>query len=527
MVLLSPLTLGLAWLVAVLGPAFAPDVNRKDAGGTLWTFHAAQNRLEASIGAATLEYYDPDGTGWGPRDTRFGTASGFGLPAMPGGDPAVMRIPALTANQGYRLTHNAPSNGAFRKSHGLVSNYTLIFDVLYPSESDGQWRALYQTSDVNANDADFFVHNTPSGGVGANGIYHGSVRPNTWHRLAIVVQAAPEEGKAQRFIDGRFVGGIGTTDVAALGIRWALAPSFLLFSDAEGQKGSVFVSSLYFIDRALPMDQIRALGGPHAAGALTPGAPPPALDAAQRLPATVGSIGHRGGFFCCAPDNTMAAVRMAIDHGIPAIEIDTRLSADGVGVLVHDATVDRTTNGTGPVAALSAAQLKALDAGSWFAPEFAGERVPTMAEVMREAKAKLVLYFDLKVTGQIDAILAAMKETGFPPDDSWFWVYGDEAEAAAIRARLPDAKIIWSVPPQDWAEQPDLFPAMRAAGIYGFDLAVEYVDAHPDFVRAAKAAGFMISVHVVMDPDQMRRAAALGVDYIQTDFPQIVHELRK
>ena len=67
---------------------------------------------------------------------------------------------------------------------------------------------------------------------------------------------------------------------------------------------------------------------------------------------------------------------------------------------------------------------------------------------------------------------------------------------------------------------------MRASGVFGFDLGVAFVDAHPAFVRAAKSAGFVISVHTVLDPAAMVRYADIGVDYIETDFPQIVRELR-
>jgi glycerophosphoryl diester phosphodiesterase len=490
--------------------------------GTLWTFDDAANRLAAAQGPGTLGYFDPDGTGWGPASTTFGSASHFGLPPMPGGDAQVMRFPAPTARQGYLLRHGGPPNGPFGKTHGVLSNYTLIADLLYTTESDGRWRPLIQTSAENAGDAEFAVEDAVSGGIGTIGLYQGTVRPNTWHRIAIVVQAAPEEGKAQQFIDGRFVGGIGTTD-AALGIRWTLDPALLLFADGAGRTAPGYVSSLYFVDRALPMSEIQALGGPHAGGILTPGAPAPALQ--RRLPPAVSALGHRGGFFCCAPDNTMAAVRQALARRIPVIEIDTRLSADGVPVLVHDAVVDRTTNGTGAVASMTVAQLKQLDAGSWFAPEFTGERIATVAEVMTEAKGKVVLYFDLKVKGQGDAIARALKDTGFDPAGCWFWVYGDTDEAAAIRSRIPGARIIWSTPPEDWATLPGFFDSMRMLGVYGFDLGTTYVETHQSFVRAARAAGFVVAVHTVMDPESMLRFAHLGADYIETDFPHVVQEL--
>ncbi len=507
-----------------VGCAALVGAGHSGTNATLWTLAKPSDRLAPIYGTATLDFFDPDATGWGPRNTLFGTASSLGLPRMTGGDAHVMRFPASTARQGYVLTHRAPPNGPFGETDGLVSNYSLIVDVLYPSASDGRWRALQQTNAGNENDAEFFVLNAPSGGVGTTGSYFGRIRPGVWHRVAVVVQAAPEEGKAQVFVDGRFAGGIGTTD-SGLGVRWTLDPLFLLFTDGSGQTAEGYVSSVYFVDRAMRMDEIRVLGGPHAAGAATPGAPAPPPE--QRLPKTISAIGHRGGFFCCAPDNTMAAVRQAIAHRIPVIELDTRLSADGVVVLMHDLTVDRTTNGSGPAAALTVAQLQALDAGSWFAPEFARERVPTLAEVMTEAKDKVVLYFDLKVPGQIDAIMTALNQTGFNPAHCWFWVHGDEAEARAIRTRLRDARIIWSIPPDDWSTSLDFFPSMRAAGVYGFDLGVSYVDANASFVRAAKAAGFIVSVHTVLDPQAMQRFADLGVDYIETDFPHIVRELQR
>jgi glycerophosphoryl diester phosphodiesterase len=517
----------LGWLACVFPfVAAAPAARAAESGGnaTLWTFAQPADRLGRSSGTATLDYFDPAGTGWGPAATSFGKASSFGLPPMTGGDPDVMHFPACSRRQGYRLQHGSSPNGPFGKTHSVVSNYTLIFDVLYPLASDGQRRPLVQTNVDNANDAEFYVLNAPSGGVGTTGIYRGSIRPNTWHRVAIVVQSAPDEGKAQYFVDGRFAGGTGTTG-SGLGIGWTLGPTTLLFTDSDGQAAGGFLSSLYFVDRAMSMEAIRALGGPHAAGALTPGES--ALPFEQRLPETVNAIGHRGGFFCCAPDNTMAGIRRAISHGIPVIEIDTRLSSDGVGVLIHDPTVDRTTSASGEVASFTAAQLNALDAGSWFGPEFSSERVPTLVDAMTEAKGRLVLYFDLKINGQIDAIVRALEETGFDPADCWFWTYGDAGEADVIRSRIANAKIISSDPPANWASLQDFFPSMRAAGVYGFDLGIAFVDAQPTFVRAAQSAGFIVAVHTILDPDSMSRYAALGVDFIETDFPQIVQELRR
>ena len=92
-------------------------------------------------------------------------------------------------------------------------------------------------------------------------------------------------------------------------------------------------------------------------------------------------IAHRG-FSAAAPENTSVAVRKGMAVGADGCEFDVRLSRDGVVVLMHDATVDRTTDGTGRVAELTLADLRRLDAGSWKDAEFRGERVPTLGEAL-------------------------------------------------------------------------------------------------------------------------------------------------
>src|SRR5687767_7844700 len=92
-------------------------------------------------------------------------------------------------------------------------------------------------------------------------------------------------------------------------------------------------------------------------------------------------VGHRGAAGL-APENTLASFRRAWELGADIVELDVHLTTDGQVIALHDATLDRTTSGTGPVAVLTLAEVQSLDAGSQFAPEFAGERVPTLAEVL-------------------------------------------------------------------------------------------------------------------------------------------------
>lgn len=107
------------------------------------------------------------------------------------------------------------------------------------------------------------------------------------------------------------------------------------------------------------------------------------------------NIAHRGASRL-APQNTLAAFEKALEAGADGVEFDVQLCADGVPVVIHDAKVDATTDGTGRVAAMSLAQLRQLDAGSSFGPAFRGERIPTLSEVMAVLGQKLLLNIELK-----------------------------------------------------------------------------------------------------------------------------------
>lgn len=97
-----------------------------------------------------------------------------------------------------------------------------------------------------------------------------------------------------------------------------------------------------------------------------------------------------------APENTMAAFDLAFSMGAPAIELDTMLTKDGVPVVMHDRTVNRTTNGSGRVDQLTFGEIARLDAGSYFSKDFTGERVPRLADVLAKYKGKMLVNIELK-----------------------------------------------------------------------------------------------------------------------------------
>ena len=119
-------------------------------------------------------------------------------------------------------------------------------------------------------------------------------------------------------------------------------------------------------------------------------------------------IAHRGasGY---APENTRAAFDRAIAMGADALETDVQLTADGRLVLFHDATVDRTSDGSGPVADYTLAELRRLDLGGWFAPEFAGQRALTVEELLDDYATRIPVVLEIKdprATGPLVALLA-------------------------------------------------------------------------------------------------------------------------
>jgi len=126
-------------------------------------------------------------------------------------------------------------------------------------------------------------------------------------------------------------------------------------------------------------------------------------------------IAHRGASGH-APENTLAAFKRALTLGATFIETDLQLSRDSRFVAIHDDTVNRTTNGQGKVHDLSLADLRRLDAGSWFGSEFTGERIPTLEEILEfSRKHDVVFYLELKPSGSWGgehALVGALRSSG-------------------------------------------------------------------------------------------------------------------
>lgn len=122
-------------------------------------------------------------------------------------------------------------------------------------------------------------------------------------------------------------------------------------------------------------------------------------------------VAHRG-YSAVAPENTLPALAAAVSAGATHVEFDVRTTADDVPVVIHDRTVDRTTDGSGHVWDLSSSQIRALDAGSWFSPAFAGVRVPLLSEVLALPLGDASLLMEIKPPASTDEVKRIMSMLG-------------------------------------------------------------------------------------------------------------------
>ncbi len=229
---------------------------------------------------------------------------------------------------------------------------------------------------------------------------------------------------------------------------------------------------------------------------------------------------HRGASLH-APENTIAAFELALQQGADAIELDVKLSADQIPVVIHDPTVDRTTNGSGAIANLSLAALKELDAGE-------GQRIPTLDEVFESVGGKILINVELTNYKTRDDNLV------------------DKVVEVVKKHNLAEGIIFSSFIPKNLNRAAELLPQtprglLALPSFLGWIVRNilfkkgDYQALHPKLENASKKQfeaihrmGRRVHVWTVNDPDDMRRLADWGVDGIFTDDPELaVKVLRK
>lgn len=239
------------------------------------------------------------------------------------------------------------------------------------------------------------------------------------------------------------------------------------------------------------------------------------------------TVAHRG-FSAIAPENTLAAFREALSTGVNAVEFDVHLTADGVPVVMHDETLERTTNGSGPVAAIDMAALARLDAGSWFAPQFAGEHVPTLRETLELLRGQLTLCIELKAPGTAAATVTLLRELDMSGQAIIFSFHEDYLrEVAALAPDLRRLLLLVGNPDHPSPVDADVWIASaRRLGVSYLGLLHKSIlEPH---VEAIHNAVMQLITWTIDDTDRMCQLASWGVDGIASnDARSLVSTLRQ
>lgn len=232
-------------------------------------------------------------------------------------------------------------------------------------------------------------------------------------------------------------------------------------------------------------------------------------------------IAHRGAGRH-APENTLAAVRTGARHGFTMMEYDVKLSRDGVAILLHDDTVDRSSNGCGRAADMTLKELAELDFGAWTSKEYAGEPIATLASI-----ASYTLANGIRSNIEIKPTTGAEAETGrhvarlaqrlwagadIPPLLSSF---SEVALAAAMKEapQLPRALLIEHDVPDDWEDR------IKRLGCLGLNLNHRYTTL--PLVRALRNGGYTVAIWTVNDMARAQELLNWGCNAIVTD--EITH----
>src|SRR5712691_1698040 len=223
-------------------------------------------------------------------------------------------------------------------------------------------------------------------------------------------------------------------------------------------------------------------------------------------------IAHRGASFY-APENTFAAFDLAIEMGVSHIELDVHSTRDNHIVVIHDETVDRTTNGAGPVTNHTLAALKALDAGSWFEGKFSGERIPTFSEVLQRYKGRVHIHTEIKGhfahLSQRTADLVRRHGMAERVTITSF----QKASLEETHAYAPELPIGWLV-----AEVSDAVIAQ--ARVMGLTQICPRANAvTPELIHRLHAEGFVVRAWGVVTEDLMRQVVKAGADGMTVNFP--------
>lgn len=233
---------------------------------------------------------------------------------------------------------------------------------------------------------------------------------------------------------------------------------------------------------------------------------------------------HRGAS-AHAPENTMAAFRLAIEHGADGFELDAKLSADGKVVVIHDQTVDRTTGAHGMVREMTLDELKALDAGKMFHPAFEGEPIPTLEEVFAELGSTTIINVEItNYSSPTDALpdQIANLVIRYRLQDHILFSSFHPLNLLRIHRQLPDVPVAILTQPG----KPGRFLRGWPGRLFSpHFIHPYYTDVDQTTLAAEHHQNRRVNVWTVNDSEDMKRLYKIGIDGIITDDPQLARRV--
>ncbi|WP_416435200.1 glycerophosphodiester phosphodiesterase [Priestia megaterium] len=237
----------------------------------------------------------------------------------------------------------------------------------------------------------------------------------------------------------------------------------------------------------------------------------------------VDNVAHRGAS-AYAPENTIAAFDKAVEMKADYIEIDVQRSKDGKLVVIHDTTVDRTTDGSGKVGNLTFKELRNLDAGSWKGEQFAGAQIPTFDEILDRYHGKIGILIELKAPelypGIEENIAGKLKEQNLdkPQNEKIIVQSFNHNSMKKMNELLPKVPIgVLTSSSADTTEQ-----ALQEFSIYADYFNPSYGIVTPDLVNQVHSLGMKIGSWTVRSQEAANFLLNVGVDAIITDYPDYV-----
>jgi glycerophosphoryl diester phosphodiesterase len=234
------------------------------------------------------------------------------------------------------------------------------------------------------------------------------------------------------------------------------------------------------------------------------------------------NIAHRG-FSGRYPENTIRAFKEAIAMGCRWLECDVRLTADGVPVVIHDSTLDRTTDGSGAVSSMTSDDIRALDAGSWMNPAFSGERVPTLMELLDVVDGKAQIVIELKLEpsriGDVVDIVRNHNAIGWTVASAFEW-----ESVQQVRELAPDWRTTWLTALKDTTTD-DAIRMCVEAGVDTFGPVASKTDF--ELVCSAHDAGLWVRCWGLGEDrgPELERLVTIGVDGMTTNHPDALMQV--